>query len=97
VCRFLSLSAANGKFIAAIGLLGAKRDATIFVISKIKLEYHFCDVPVKSSAWFTLKHSRLHALNTFTTNGTLKTDYERRTFVMHRRRNPLIRIRKTRS
>jgi hypothetical protein len=57
-------------------LLRAKLDAARFVISKIKLEYHFWNAPVKSSAWFTLKHSRLHAMNIFTTNGTLKTDYE---------------------
>jgi hypothetical protein len=97
VYRFLSLSDANGSFIAAIGLLGAKRDAPIFVISKIKLEYNFWDVPQKSSAWFTFKHSRLHALNTFTTNGTLKTDYERTTLSCIVDEKPLFRIRKTHS
>jgi len=95
VYRFLSLSAANGNFIAAIGLLGAKRDAAIFVISKIKLEYHFWDGPVKSSACYTLKHSRLHTLNTFATNGTLKTDCEPTTMSWIVDEKPLFRTRKT--
>jgi len=97
VYRFLSLSAANDNFIAAIGLLGAKRDAAIFVISKIKLEYHFWDAPVKSSAWYTLKHTRLHTLNTFTTNGLLKTDWEPTTMSCTVDEKPLFRIRKTHS
>ena len=97
VYRFLSLSPENGNFIAAIGLLGGKRDAVIFVISKIKLEYHFWDAPVKSNAWYALKHCRLHTLNTFTTNGTLKTDCEPTSMPCIVDEKPLFRIRKTHS
>jgi len=96
VCRFLSLSAANGSFIAAIGLLGAKRDAAISVIEN-KTGISFWDVPVKSSVWFTLKHSRLHALNTFTTNGALKTNCERTIMSCIVDEKPLFRIRKPHS
>jgi hypothetical protein len=44
-----------------------------------------------------LKQARLHALNTFTKNGTLKTDCERTTMSCIVDEKPLLRIRKPHS
>jgi hypothetical protein len=56
------------------------------LLSQGRLEYNFWAASVKSSAWFALKHLRPHAMNPFTTNGTLKTDLQEYCHVTRRRR-----------
>jgi hypothetical protein len=77
-----------------LGCLGQSVSRHFFVISQIKLEYHFWGALIKSSARFTLKHF-VSTRWTVTTNRTLTTVLRVYNHVMHRRRKATLSYQKT--